>query len=79
MTYGGLAYANEVIYWATESGNLSALEASTGKTLWSDKAPDAIAGSPTVANGMLFVPWGYQWTLLNDGVAGTGGLIAYGL
>jgi polyvinyl alcohol dehydrogenase (cytochrome) len=79
LTYGGLAYANEVIYWGTDSGSLSALDASDGKTLWNDQLSDSIAGSPSIANGMLFVPWGYQWTLLNDGVAGSGGLIAYGL
>ena len=40
--------------------------------------PDAIGGSPVVADGMLFVPWGYQWTL-RGGMPGAGGLTAYGL
>jgi hypothetical protein len=39
---------------------------------------NAIGGSPTVAEGMLFVPRGYTWRLRN-GVPGTGGLVAYGL
>jgi len=40
--------------------------------------PDAIAGSPSVSKGQLFVPWGYQWTLGRE-TAGAGGLIVYGL
>jgi polyvinyl alcohol dehydrogenase (cytochrome) len=79
LTYGGLAYANGVVYWATEAGTILALDAASGKQLWSDKASDSIAGGPSVANGVLFVSWGYQWTLLDDGMPGTGGLIAYGL
>jgi len=78
ITYGGVAHANGVTYVGTTNGTLYALDASDGKELWSVDMPDAIAGSPTVANGMLLVPWGYQWTL-RQGEAGTGGLVAYGL
>jgi polyvinyl alcohol dehydrogenase (cytochrome) len=79
LTYGGLAYANGVLYWCTDVGTIHALDAATGKELWSDKATDSIASGPTVVDGVLYVAWGYQWTLLDDGQPGTGGLIAYGL
>jgi polyvinyl alcohol dehydrogenase (cytochrome) len=78
-TYGGLAYANGVVYWTTDVGTIHALDAATGKDLWSDKATDSIASGPSVVDGVLYVAWGYQWTLGDDGQPGTGGLIAYGL
>ena len=77
-TYGGVAHANGVAYVAVTSGMVYALDAQSGRELWSEMLPNAIAGSPTVADGMVFVPWGYTWTL-RHGVAGTGGLIVYGL
>jgi hypothetical protein len=48
--------------------------------LWADQTPSQqpIAGSPTVAQGRLIVPWGYQWTL-RQGTAGRGGMTVYGL
>ncbi|MDD9940183.1 MAG: PQQ-binding-like beta-propeller repeat protein [Myxococcales bacterium] len=78
ITYGGVAYANGVVYVGNDSAQVVALNAVDGAMLWSDSAPNAIAGGPSVANGLLLVPWGYQWTL-GRGIAGTGGLIAYGL
>lgn len=78
ITYGGVAHANGVTYVGTTNGTIYALDAASGAELWSEQLPDAIAGSPVVADGMLLVPWGYQWTL-RQGPAGTGGLVAYGL
>jgi polyvinyl alcohol dehydrogenase (cytochrome) len=78
ITYGGIAHANGVAYLGTTAGTIFALDAESGAELWSEQLPDAIAGSPTVAGGMLLVPWGYVWTLRN-GPAGQGGLVAYGL
>jgi outer membrane protein assembly factor BamB len=65
MTYGGVAHANGVVYIGTTSGALYALDGASGDMLWTDQAPDgqAIAGGPSVAQGRLLVPWGYQWTL----------------
>jgi outer membrane protein assembly factor BamB len=77
VTYGGVAHANGVTYVATTAGTVYALDAQSGRELWSEMLPDTTAGSPTVAGGKLFVPWGYQWTL-RGGMPGTGGLIAYG-
>jgi polyvinyl alcohol dehydrogenase (cytochrome) len=78
LTYGGVLYANGVVYVGTTTSAIVAYEAATGKQLWTTKAPDAIAGGPSIAQGRLFVPWGYTWTL-REGNAGTGGLTAYGL
>jgi polyvinyl alcohol dehydrogenase (cytochrome) len=77
-TYGGIAHANGVAYVATTEGTIWALDAMSGRELWSAMLPDTIGGGPVVADGMLLVPWGFTWTL-RQGVPGTGGLIAYGL
>jgi polyvinyl alcohol dehydrogenase (cytochrome) len=78
LAYGGVLYANGVVYVGTTSSALLAYDAMSGKQLWMVKAPDAIAGGVDIAHGMLFVPWGYTWTL-REGAAGSGGLTAYGL
>ena len=78
LVYGGVLHSNGVVYVGSSSSQLIAYEAKTGKQLWMQMAPDAIAGGPCIAHGMLFVPWGYTWTL-REGMAGTGGLTAYGL
>jgi outer membrane protein assembly factor BamB len=78
LAYGGVIYANGVVYVGTTSASIFAYEAATGKQLWTAKAPDAVAGGASIAHGMLFVPWGYTWTL-REGAAGNGGLTAYGV
>ena len=77
-TYGGLAFAGGVVYLGTTAGHLHAIDAENGSDLFTDVLPDSIAAGAAVAEGKLFVPWGYRWTLSN-GSAGNGGLIAYGL
>jgi polyvinyl alcohol dehydrogenase (cytochrome) len=78
VAYGGVVYANGVVYLGVTSGEIHAYDAQSGKRLWMATAPDSIAGGPSVANGVLYVPWGYMWTL-REGSEGTGGLTAYGL
>jgi polyvinyl alcohol dehydrogenase (cytochrome) len=78
LSYGGVLYANGVIYVGTSGAALVAFEAASGKQLWMTKAPDAIATGVSIAHGTLFVPWGYTWTL-REGAAGSGGLTAYAL
>jgi polyvinyl alcohol dehydrogenase (cytochrome) len=77
-TYSGVSHANGVVYVGTNGGTLHAFDASNGTPLFSDTLPDSIAGGPVVVDGVLLVPWGYQWTL-RGGQPGSGGLIAYGL
>jgi outer membrane protein assembly factor BamB len=78
LAYGGVLYANGVVYVGTSTAAIVAYEAATGKQLWTTKAPDAIAAGASIAQGTLFVPWGYTWTL-REGASGSGGLTAYGL
>jgi polyvinyl alcohol dehydrogenase (cytochrome) len=77
-SYGGVAHANGVVYLGVTGGTIHALDASSGNELWSDVLPNAIAGGPSIVDGTLLVPWGYQWTL-REGNPVPGGLVAYGL
>jgi polyvinyl alcohol dehydrogenase (cytochrome) len=76
--FGSVAYANGVAYLGLDNGDLYAFDAKSGSQLLKLTAPDAIAGGPNVVNGIVYVPWGYNWTL-REGAAGNGGLSAYGL
>jgi polyvinyl alcohol dehydrogenase (cytochrome) len=78
LVYGGVLHANGVVYAGSSSAVISAFDPATGKVLWKANAPDSIAGGPCISHGVLYVPWGYTWTL-REGSAGTGGLTAYGL
>jgi polyvinyl alcohol dehydrogenase (cytochrome) len=77
-TYASLATANGVVYLGTTAGTLHAVEAATGRLLWSDAMPNGIGGGPSVGDSLLFAPWGFVLTFLNGTNAGQGGLIAYG-
>jgi outer membrane protein assembly factor BamB len=78
ITYGAVAHANGVVYVGTTDKTLYALDGASGNVLWMTTAPDSIAGGPAISGGLLFVPWGYQWTL-GRGMAGTGGLMVFGV
>ena len=78
LVYGGLLYANGIVFVGLTNRVIAAYDASSGKQIWSAMAPDAIAGGPSLADGVLYVPWGYVWCL-REGNAGAGGLTAYGL
>jgi polyvinyl alcohol dehydrogenase (cytochrome) len=77
QTFSGVAYANQVVYVGTMSGAINALDATTGEPLWRDVMPD-VAGSAAIAEGKVFVSFGYQLTLAS-GDPGSGGVVAYGL
>jgi polyvinyl alcohol dehydrogenase (cytochrome) len=77
-TFASVAYANGVAYVGLSNGDFYAFDAKSGTQLLKLTAPDAIAGGPSVANGIVYVPWGYSWTL-REGMEGNGGLTAYGL
>lgn len=76
--FGSVFYANGVAYVGISNGDLYGFDAKSGTQLVKLTAPDAIAGGPSVANGIVYVPWGYNWTL-REGAEGNGGLTAYGL
>jgi outer membrane protein assembly factor BamB len=48
------AIANGVVYIASLSGHLHAIEAATGKELWNFKSRMSIASSPAVADGTVY-------------------------
>jgi polyvinyl alcohol dehydrogenase (cytochrome) len=76
--FGSVVYANGVAYVGLANGDFYALDAVSGMQLAKLAAPDAIAGGPSVANGVVYVPWGYNWTL-REGMEGAGGITAYGI
>jgi polyvinyl alcohol dehydrogenase (cytochrome) len=76
--FGSVVYANGVVYLGLDNSDFYAFDAKSGNQLLKLSAPDAIAGGPNVVNGIVYVPWGYNWTL-REGAAGNGGLTAYGI
>lgn len=78
VAFASVAYANGVAYLGLSNGDFYAFDAQSGNQLLKLTAPDAIAGGPSVAGGVVYVPWGYNWTL-REGMEGNGGLTAYGL
>jgi len=54
-TGGGLAVANGTLFVSTGFGTLSALDASSGAVLWTQKLDAPVSGAPTVVDGQVFV------------------------
>ena len=52
--------ANGVVYVASMSGHMYALNAATGATLWSFKAPGSVNAAPAVVDGTLYWGTGYH-------------------
>ena len=77
QTYGGVVYANGVVFVGTLSSELTAFDAMSGTRLWTEMLPDVVA-SPVVSNGTLLVTWGYPISL-NGGANAAGGMSAYRL
>ncbi len=75
-TFGGVTYANGMVFVPTLDGKVHALDSRDGKELWSDKAGANIGGGITVARGMVFVGHGWDWL---PTATLKGGLVAYGL
>ena len=62
-----------VAFIGTDRGMLAALDTTTGKELWSYRAPDKTACGPSIVNGRVL--WGYGFILF--GAPGPGGLISF--
>jgi polyvinyl alcohol dehydrogenase (cytochrome) len=77
QSFGGIAYANGVVFVGTMASELTAFDAMSGARLWTETLPD-VAASPVISNGMLFVSWGYPITL-SGGDGAVGGMSAYRL
>jgi polyvinyl alcohol dehydrogenase (cytochrome) len=75
-TFGGLAYANGVVFVPTLDGKLHAFDAANGTEVWSVTVGEPIGGGVTVSGGMVFVGHGWAWL---PSPAMPGGVVAYGL
>ena len=60
MALGPVTVANGVVYAASMSGYMYALDAATGATLWSFQAPGSVNAAPAVVNGTLYWGTGYH-------------------
>lgn len=54
-TGGGLAYADGKLFVATGFGDLKALDAATGRVLWTQRFHAAVSGTPTVEAGVVYI------------------------
>lgn len=52
---GGLAFADGVVYAATGFGELVAIQATSGATIWRQKLEAPVTSSPTVADGIVYM------------------------
>lgn len=76
-TFGGVTYANELLFVPTLDGKIHALDTrNEGEELWSDQVGATIGGGISVVRGMVFVGHGWAW-LPRETLKG--GLVAYGL
>jgi polyvinyl alcohol dehydrogenase (cytochrome) len=60
MSLAPVTVANGVVYVASMSGYMYALDAATGATLWSFLAPGSVNAAPAVVNGTLYWGTGYH-------------------
>lgn len=74
--YGALTYANGVVYIGTLDGVLHAIDAGNGNILWTETVGNSIGGGVSIADGMLYVGYGWDWVPLSEV---PGGLRAFGL
>ncbi len=52
---GGVAVSGGVLFVATGFGELHALQASTGQSIWKQRFDAPVAGAPTISGGRVFV------------------------
>ena len=57
---GSVSVANNVLYAPSMSGNMHALDAMTGKILWTFASGGSVLDGPSIADGMVFWGSGYQ-------------------
>ena len=60
MALGPVTVANGVVYCADMAGNLFALSASSGGTLWSFQAPGSVNAAPAIWDGVVYWGSGYH-------------------
>ncbi|AEU38059.1 Pyrrolo-quinoline quinone repeat-containing protein [Granulicella mallensis MP5ACTX8] len=67
---GAASVANGVVYAGSFSGAMYALNAASGKILWSFASGGSVVGSPSIVNGVVY--WGSGYTALNPTANGIG-------
>jgi lanthanide-dependent methanol dehydrogenase len=72
---GALASAGDLVFYGTLDGKFKAIDAYTGKTLWSFTTQSGIIGQPVTYRG----PDGKQYVAVFDGVGGWAGAVVAGL
>jgi len=75
--FGGMTYANGVVYQGTIDGTVHALSAADGTELWSDQPGGDIGGGFSIAGGSLYAGRGF-WFFAPPATP-NGGLVAYAL
>nr|WP_180540473.1 PQQ-binding-like beta-propeller repeat protein [Nevskia soli] len=60
LALGPVTVANGVLYGASTSGEMYAMDASTGNVLWSYLAPGSVNAAPAIINGTVFWGTGYH-------------------
>ncbi len=77
ITFAPVTYANGVVYVANSLGVIGAYSAETGELLWSHQADATSAGGVLVADGRVFV--GYGFWVFDVPEEKVGGLLAFEL
>lgn len=78
MGFGALTFAGGVVYAGSMSGDMVALDAATGTTLWTFPSGGSVAGGPAVVDGVVYWGSGYIQPFLHIGV-GNNRLYAFSL
>jgi len=75
--FGGMTFANGVVYHGTIDGTVHALAAADGTELWTDKPGGDVASGFSISDGTLYVGRGFWF--FTQPANPNGGLVAYGL
>ena len=71
VAIGPVSSANGVVYAGSTSGYMYALNASSGKILWSYKGTYSVNNGPSVVNGTVYWGNGYKTTAVGSTTTGT--------
>jgi polyvinyl alcohol dehydrogenase (cytochrome) len=71
--FGPVSAVSGVAFVGTDKDTMTALELSSGRTLWSYQAPDKVGGGASIVGGRVL--WGYGFTLFSG--SGQGGVISF--
>ncbi len=67
MDIGSVSVANDVVFAPSFSGNMHALDARTGKILWTFASGGSVIDGPSIVDGTVF--WGSGYKKITPGVA----------